>query len=57
VIEGMFWRSTKKEISEWLEGKERDFSQKENRNPQMTMRNGCKGMCTQSCMKFSLVNF
>jgi hypothetical protein len=31
----MFWRSTKKEISEWLDRKEREFSQKDNRNPQM----------------------
>jgi hypothetical protein len=36
VIEGMFWRPTKKEISKWLEGKEREFIQKENRNPQMS---------------------
>jgi hypothetical protein len=36
VIEGMFWSPNKKEISEWLEGKEWEFSQKENRNPQMS---------------------
>jgi hypothetical protein len=35
VIEGVFWRSNKKEISEWLEGKEQEFSQKENKNPCM----------------------
>jgi hypothetical protein len=32
----MFWRLTKKEIAEWLEGKEQEFSRKENRNPHMS---------------------
>jgi hypothetical protein len=32
----MFWRPTKKEISEWLERKEREFLQQENKNPQMS---------------------
>jgi hypothetical protein len=36
VIEGMFWRLTTKEISELLEGKECEFSQKENRNSWMS---------------------
>jgi hypothetical protein len=36
VIKEMFWRSTKKEILEWLERKEREFARKENRNPQMS---------------------
>jgi hypothetical protein len=36
VIEGIFWRSTKKEIVEWLERKERDFFRKYNRNPRMS---------------------
>jgi hypothetical protein len=36
VIEGMFWRSTKKDIVKWMERKEREFSRGENRNPQMS---------------------
>jgi hypothetical protein len=32
----MFWRSTKKEISKWLKGKEGEFSRKENINPWMS---------------------
>jgi hypothetical protein len=36
VIKGMFWRSTKKEIIEWLERKEQKFARKENRNPWMS---------------------
>jgi hypothetical protein len=36
VIKGMFWRMTKKEIVEWMERKEQEFSQKENRNPWMS---------------------
>jgi hypothetical protein len=32
----MFWRPTKKEITDWLEIKERYFTQQENRNPQMS---------------------
>ena len=36
MIERMFWRPTKKEISEWIKGKEQEFSQKENRNRQMS---------------------
>jgi hypothetical protein len=57
VIEGKFWRPTKKEILEWLEGKEWEFSWKENTNPWMKINNGCKGMFPQSCMKlFSLEN-
>jgi hypothetical protein len=35
VIERMFWRLTKKEITEWIERKEREFDRKENRNPWM----------------------
>jgi hypothetical protein len=36
VIEGMFWRSTEKEISKWLERKERESALKNNRNPRMS---------------------
>jgi hypothetical protein len=36
VIKGMFWRPNKKEILEWIERKEREFSQKENRKYQMS---------------------
>jgi hypothetical protein len=36
VIEGIFWKLTKKQIFEWLEGREKEFGQKENRNPQMS---------------------
>jgi len=36
MIEGMFWRPTMKEIIEWLERKEQEFSRKENRKPQMS---------------------
>jgi len=32
----MFWRPTKKEISKWLAGKEREYDQKKNRNPWMS---------------------
>jgi hypothetical protein len=31
----MFWRPTKKEIVEWMEMKEQEFSRGENRNPWM----------------------
>jgi hypothetical protein len=33
--EGMFWRPTRKEITEWMEQKEQEFSQKENKNPRL----------------------
>jgi hypothetical protein len=36
VVKGMFWSMTKKEILEWLDMKERDFSRKENINPYMS---------------------
>jgi hypothetical protein len=32
----MFWTLNKKEIVEWIERKENDFSKGENRNPQMS---------------------
>ena len=35
-IKGMFWRPTKKETTDWLERKEWDFVQQENKNPQMS---------------------
>jgi hypothetical protein len=36
VIKGIFWKMTKKEISEWLERKEQEFSRQENINPRMS---------------------
>jgi hypothetical protein len=36
MIEGMFWRPTMKEIIEWIERKEQEFAQKENRSPRMS---------------------
>jgi hypothetical protein len=38
----MFWRPTKKEILEWLEKKDWEFSKKENRNPHMSEKQWMK---------------
>jgi hypothetical protein len=43
VIKGMFWKMNKKEILEWLERKERDFAQQENKNPRMSDKQWMQG--------------
>jgi hypothetical protein len=39
VYKGMFktWNPTKEEIERWLETKELEFAQKDNRNPKLTL--------------------
>jgi hypothetical protein len=54
----MFWRPNREEIEEWMERKaSEDFPENKIETLGSMMNNGYKGMFSQICMKFSLVNF
>ena len=52
-----FWNPSREYIQQWVESKEKEFAEKENRNPRLFVKIGYKGIFLLTCMKVSLLRF
>ena len=55
IEEMMFcWHPTKEELNQWVQSKEREFAEKENKSPRLSTEDWLQNISSQTCMRYFL---